>query len=63
MGRHTLAREITIVLVAKAVLLASGFWLFFGPEQRLDVTPELIRDHLSPTASDSRDFRGLEDRS
>jgi len=63
MVRHTLAREITIVLAAKIVLLAGGYWLFFGPDRRLDVTPELILDHLSPAVSTSRDLRSPEDRS
>lgn len=63
MVRRTLAREITIVLAAKIVLLAGGYWLFFGPDRRLDVTPDVIRDHLSPAAAGIRDLRGPEDRS
>lgn len=44
-----LARDIFVVLAVKVLLLASGFWFFFGPDQRLDVTPGGVHEHLSPT--------------
>ncbi len=50
MFRHPLAREITIVLVAKLLLLLFGFFLFFGPQTRPSLTPEGILERFSATA-------------
>ena len=52
--RHRLTRDLSIVLVIKALLLLAGFWFFFGPDQRLDVTPASIERHLMPAAEGAR---------
>jgi len=40
-------REISLILVVKLVLLLLGFWFLFGPDQRPDLSPEDVLDHLS----------------
>lgn len=50
-GRQTLAREITAILVAKALLLMGGYWAFFGPQTRPDLAPTHVHDHLAPAAA------------
>lgn len=50
MFAHPLAREISIILLIKLVLLVSGFWLFFGPQTRPHLTPDDILEHLSAAA-------------
>ncbi len=42
--RHPLAREIAVVLALKVVALATLYFLFFGPSQRPDLTPEAVGD-------------------
>ena len=51
MFRQSLAHDITVVLVAKLVLLLLGFWLFFSPGTRASLTPNSVLDHLAPAAS------------
>lgn len=46
MSRHPLARDIALVLTVKALLLVAGFFAFFGPETRVQVTPESMRAHV-----------------
>lgn len=48
MPRRRLAREIAAVLVVKVLLLAGLFVAFFGPDRRLDVTPDAMQRWLSP---------------
>jgi len=45
--RRSLVREIALVLVVKLVLLLLGFWCLFGPDQRPDLSPADVLDHLS----------------
>jgi hypothetical protein len=40
MIRHLLVREISVCLVIKLAALTAIFLLFFGPEQRLEVSME-----------------------
>jgi hypothetical protein len=52
--RHRLTRDLSIVLAIKALLLCAGFWFFFGPDKRLEVTPASIESHLMPPAKGAR---------
>jgi hypothetical protein len=54
-SRPTLVRDITILLVVKVVLLFCGYWFFFGPQDRTQVTPAGIRDHLAPAVPATAD--------
>jgi hypothetical protein len=49
--RHPLVRDIALVLVVKTLLLIAGYWFFFGPDKRLDVTAPLIEAHLFSSPS------------
>jgi hypothetical protein len=46
MSRHSLARDIAVVLTVKVVLLVAGYFAFFGPETRVQVTPDGMREHV-----------------
>lgn len=48
MPRQRLAREIAVVLTVKVLLLLALFLLFFGPERRPDMTPDLLHQLLAP---------------
>ncbi len=41
-----LGREITIVLVIKTALLFVLWWLFFSPEHKVPVDPEVLKQVL-----------------
>lgn len=47
-GRRTLVRDLAVIFAIKVALLVCGYWFFFGPEQRLDVTPSRFIEHLAP---------------
>lgn len=46
--QQRLAREIAVVLTVKILLLLAIFLLFFGPERRPDITPDLLHRLLAP---------------
>ena len=55
---HPLVREIAVVLALKVVALAALYFLFFGPSQRPDLTPEAVGDAVFgpvPTAETRSD--------
>ena len=46
MTRHALAREITVALIFKAIVLAFLYFAFFAPHHRIIVTPERAAERL-----------------
>jgi len=46
--QQRLAREIAVVLTVKILLLLAIFLLFFGPERRPDITPDVLHRLLAP---------------
>lgn len=49
--KHPLAREVAFWLGVKVVALGALFFLFFGPEHRVTVTPESVERKLLAPAS------------
>lgn len=58
---HPLVREIAVVLALKVVALATLYFLFFGPSQRPELTPEAVGDAVfGPVpAADTRSDRDV----
>jgi hypothetical protein len=48
MLRHRLAREITVVLSIKVLLLLALFWFCFRPDQRPTITADSVHLLFSP---------------
>ena len=51
MPHQRLVREIAVVLSVKILLLLAIFLLFFGPERRPDITPDVLHRLLAPTSA------------
>lgn len=58
---RSLRREILFVLIVKVLLLVGGFWFFFGPQSRPDLSSDHIYEQLSPGALPPHATRTEED--
>ena len=56
MFRHLLVREIGVWLAIKLAALTAIFLLFFGPEQRLDVSVERADSYDAPGIAGAPDI-------